>query len=490
MELYFSDYFGVDPQDLERYGALNISLVTDLPLFIDPFLLFHSTEERYIELHDGIIRYLRFLKDKSEASADIGKLKSWYTFGEVKQNWLGFSVIGNKGSALGLNFAKTLHSHLHNIFHDFGKEKITQGSHLEKLCLISKGVGKDKISDFTTNLIKNFLLEYTQIFALRYIDAGKLDNFTVPRSSFNYQTEAWMNQTFRLPKFQNDFAVLTPKNILTRDETWINKNDIVTNFENIIFTIDNDSLRFKLDNYLKKVLAGEGEHKQPSRKKQREAYRAAIAEYPELIDYYIRYKEEHGDQAGVISEEKVRASESIFIEGAKSFIAGLEIAGFYKLTMSSSREEAAQKIRILKKFIEDQDGYRVFYYKNQCQATEEKVQLLFKLVCCVESGFDINREVNNGRGSVDFKISKGSNDMTLVEFKLAKNTRLRNNLQKQVEIYERANDTTSSFRVIIYFTESEYKRVIRILEDNSAVSVKNIILIDARNDNKVSASNA
>jgi hypothetical protein len=41
----------------------------------------------------------------------------------------------------------------YRIFHDFGEERITKGGHLEKLCLIKEGVGRDNISDFTTNLI-------------------------------------------------------------------------------------------------------------------------------------------------------------------------------------------------------------------------------------------------------------------------------------------------------------------------------------------------
>ncbi len=42
MELYFSDYFRIDPSVLEDYGAFAISVVSDLPLFVDPFLLFNS----------------------------------------------------------------------------------------------------------------------------------------------------------------------------------------------------------------------------------------------------------------------------------------------------------------------------------------------------------------------------------------------------------------------------------------------------------------
>src|ERR1044071_227562 len=161
VKAYFSDYFGVLPEDIENYGAFNVSLINDLPLFIDPFLLFNSDKAEYQALHDEIIKYLKFLRDKSlTENLNNSLILSWYTFREVKQNWLGFSLKGNSGSGLGDEFAEALYSNLHKLFRDFGNEKITKGSHLEKLCLFKERVGKDNISDFTTNLIKEYLLEY------------------------------------------------------------------------------------------------------------------------------------------------------------------------------------------------------------------------------------------------------------------------------------------------------------------------------------------
>jgi hypothetical protein len=55
---FFSDYFGVDQNALDDQGALNVSLVNDLPLFIDPFLLFNSEKKDYQDLRDGINHYL------------------------------------------------------------------------------------------------------------------------------------------------------------------------------------------------------------------------------------------------------------------------------------------------------------------------------------------------------------------------------------------------------------------------------------------------
>ena len=93
MATFFSDHFGLDSQIVEDYGAFNISLINDLPLFIDPFLLFNSDKDEYRNLHDEMIRYLVFLRDRASSGiARESRLRLWYCFPEVKQNWLGFSV--------------------------------------------------------------------------------------------------------------------------------------------------------------------------------------------------------------------------------------------------------------------------------------------------------------------------------------------------------------------------------------------------------------
>src|ERR1700716_830632 len=101
-DIYFSDYFAVDPDTLEEYGAFDVSLVGDLPLFEDPFLLFNSTDPVYRGLHDLIIQYMRFLKEVTLSGPIQPPLVgAWFAFPEVRQNWLGFSKTGNQGRGLG-----------------------------------------------------------------------------------------------------------------------------------------------------------------------------------------------------------------------------------------------------------------------------------------------------------------------------------------------------------------------------------------------------
>jgi hypothetical protein len=493
MDLFFSDHFKVKRNDLDKYGAFNISLVSDLPLFIDPFLLFNSKKKKYKELHESIIKYLVFLKDKSASQTiDTGALKAWYVFKEVEQNWLGFSLVGNKGSALGMDFGRALNENLYKLFQNFGtekKKKIAGGSHLEKLCLIRDGVGRDNISDFTTNLIKEFLLEYTQAFAQKHIDANLRDKFRIPKTRFNYSTETWEEAEFDLPKFNNDFVLLTPKELLTKDETWINKADLYEHFDRIPNAIPDDQLRSQINNYfLSRIPRDPKKKKEPTQKEKAKAALETLYQYPELIDYYIKQKEETGEQAENISSEKVSTSENLYVNNVKQFIPELEKTEFYA-SAPNSFEEAKKKIGILKEFIENNDGYKLFYAGKERVKNEHDLHLLFGLVCHKSTTFDVNREPNNGRGPVDFKISKGSADKTLVEFKLAGNKKLEQNLKKQVEIYEKANGTKLSFKVIVYFSKAEYERVIEILNRLKLNGKENVILIDARLDNKVSASN-
>ena len=106
--IYFTDFFDVSPDVLAKHGAFNVSCIVDLPLFIDPFLLFTSRKQEYQNLHNEIIRYLSFLRDKSvEGIVSDGLLEAWYCFREVSQNKLGFCLTGNSGRGLGMETCTT-----------------------------------------------------------------------------------------------------------------------------------------------------------------------------------------------------------------------------------------------------------------------------------------------------------------------------------------------------------------------------------------------
>ncbi len=370
IDIYFSNFFKVTFEDLDKYGAFNISLINDLPLFIDPFLLFNSKKHEYQELHKGILRYMKFLRDKS-ATAQIGSglIRSWYVFPEVRQSWLGFSRVGNKGLGLKDDFAVALHKNLHAVFSNFGNEKITHSSHLEKLCLIKDGIGRDKISDFTTNLIKEFLLEYTQKFAVQYIHKRLRRKVAVNKVRFNYDTETWESDRFDLPWYMGDYILLTPKDILTKDETWINRSDLYDSFQTIPSAILNEQLRAQINNYFLSVLP-----RQPTAQDHHKAVATVIEKFPVILDYYIRQKEDAGEEAVSISNQKISQAETQYIKQIGELAEILrKQSGFYD-TSGLTYKEALARVRFLKDVIESKDGYRLFYSRFE-QIFRVKVEL-------------------------------------------------------------------------------------------------------------------
>lgn len=480
--VYFSDIFNIDDSVLEEYGAFNISLLNDLPLFIDPFLLYSSEKPKYQELHNGIIKYLLFLRNKSnDGLLNEIKIKRWYCFPEVKQVWLGYSETGNGGSGFGKSFGKSMSTAITNFYKDLGKETISQSSHLEKLCLFKSGVGRDNISDFTCNLIKKYLLEYTEIFAKKFLHPNKCEYFNVDKAYFDFDLESWVSKIYYLPVFNGDYVLLTPKDILTKDENWINFGDMKYRFYQISASIPNDELRDRINDIYSRSIPAK-----PKEEDITQAMTRIVNLYPEVMDYYISIKENDKEGAKQSSMSKIDRANTVYIRNIQSLVDVLQQTDFYKQPPIGSYEASCQRVMFLKHVIENQDGYKLFYYKGKPVSKEKDLQLLFKFTWFA-SIFDVNAEVNNGRGPVDFKISVGSSDKTLVEFKLASNSKLKQNLLHQVDIYKAANQTDQSMKVILFFTESELKKLNKVLKELGLCNDPDIILIDARN--KKSASN-
>lgn len=400
-KVYFSDVFQVKHSTIKKYGALNISLVCDNPAFVDPFLIFANPKYRH--LHNLIINYLKFLRDlsliKKGEDLTTGEFNHYYKFPEVKQVWLGYSMSGNRGRGLNKDFGYSLYKNLHKIFSNFGDEDITESSHLEKLCLIEEGIGVDKISDFTLNLIQKFLLEYTQEFATKHLDNNLLSEFAIHKVDFDFERGVWRDGRFILPTLQKngrkDFVLLVPRKILTKEETWISRNDFLENDTAVFNVIPNNELRAKInkffyDNLQIKLNKKKQPEKEYSKKSRMNALLKVVWEYPQLLDYYIKLKEQRKDDA---LNWHIAEPESInFFTDANKIQPLIESRNFGRLT---SFDDCVSRIAFFKKTLESNS--RDLYFKDK-PLQEKHLRVMFKNTT-YSSLFDYNSEVDNGRGS-------------------------------------------------------------------------------------------
>jgi hypothetical protein len=195
------------------------------------------------------------------------------------------------------------------------RKRLRKAAHLEKLCLLGDGVGRDHLSDFTTNLIKGYLLEYTQVFAREHVRPEFRRRFAVAKVHFDYEMRRWRGGEYDLPSFGGEFVLLTPKDILTKDEAWINRSDLLDRFEDIYGSATDDQLRAQVGDYLLRRLSEDA-----SQKERRAVIAAAVENFPGVLDYYIKEKEETGDEAHIMSELKVRETEIQFGENVRELV--------------------------------------------------------------------------------------------------------------------------------------------------------------------------
>jgi hypothetical protein len=170
-------------------------------------------------------------------------------------------------------------------------------------------------------------------------------------------------------------VLLTPIDMLTRDDTWISHNDMLGRFSEIPAPLPNDQLRAQVSNYFARHLSAN-----PTQEQRTAAVVATIREYPELIDYYIRLREQAGDQAESLSLEKVQDTLAVFVDQLKRVVDDLKTnTDFYRLGWSSY-EEALARVQGFKQYVENQDGWQLISRAGEPFAKEKEVQLFSGLI--------------------------------------------------------------------------------------------------------------
>ena len=473
--MLFSEYFNIKCLGDEEW--FNPILTQDTLLFIDPFAVFKSKDELFKDTYSEM---MYFFQQAFELIAHAGgnknnlsykKAESMLLFPEENAFCLGYSKT-RRGSGTGPLWAKTLASNINSII----ARGVTHISHFEELGIFCTGVGPDRLSDMTTNLLKNRFITYTQ--RICNLHEVPMEKVRVQNAYFDYEFKRWCDSECLLPVNPykgNSPVILVPKDFLNMLPE-INSDDF-TNTIDLAERMRND-FNYEIDKNLDKEKIAE----------------IAIEHY-DLVKEYIDIVEKR--EACTFGELMKRTLRYAWYDLSK------EIVTLNKFVFGDVDNDTSFFDKIFgftqyyKDFVELRSGYKLLWNESKTSPrSEEDVQILFKGILdehCRANNIDFTREVNQGMGPVDFRFSSGYTNRVLLEAKLAKNSKFWNGLKKQLPKYMKIDSCKLGIFLVIAFTDKDIKRVndiqdiARETEEYYNITIKTVV-VDARIDNKESAS--
>jgi hypothetical protein len=193
----------------------------DVPVGIDPFLLYKSRDPEYRNLHDQLLEAFN-AGIGAIRRGDLSEASRILDFPEVSAIGLGYTQRSKRGSGIGTHLSRFIIETL------VGSPSLQERGvrHVEEMQLVSAGIGPDRVSDISANVLKRFLIEYTQ----KQCDIWKLPTKKgVPiQHIYDPTSQQWTDAYEDLPTSPVDGSVilLVPRRIV-RALPWINYDDFV-----------------------------------------------------------------------------------------------------------------------------------------------------------------------------------------------------------------------------------------------------------------------
>lgn len=216
-----SEYYRLD-RTQGTLDFVDVDIQDDVPMYIDPGMIRHLPDdwgkECLIMLTTFFDSVLDSVKtgDKERAHYLLGNL------GEPNETHLGFSAGRSAGRGfshrMGIVLAEKLSA----------SEAARSGliEDLEDTAFFVEGIGKDIVSDITTNIIRGSLIAYTQQMA--EVVGIPLDEGVESGPVWSPHKQEWEQAYVRLPVAGNQKLLLVPKVIVRRDML-MNRSDYYRN---------------------------------------------------------------------------------------------------------------------------------------------------------------------------------------------------------------------------------------------------------------------
>lgn len=442
----FSEEFSIRKRNSDDWFDPILSI--DSKLFIDPFLIFKSKKEEFRGVHNKMVEFFnKIFKIVAQSGGEKNNLyykkaRSLLLFPEVGELCLGYTRGGTRGSGSGRGFS----NQIYNSMWEMIKRGIKDIRHFEELGIFNEGIGADRISDMTANLIKSQLILYTQKVCKTYNIQTTYKK--VRNSNFDHENGRWFSEKVKLPinPINRHPIILVPESFLDYLPE-INSED----FWDYLVSFENERLRSDLNYDIAKRV-------------DKKTIVSIARIYPVIVRRYTDRK-----------ESLILPRPYNFKKDPRYLIQwyddGKYCATKYPIRISEPQNER-EFIEIItkinqkyKQFIEFQKGYELLWNDDGTQRSESIVQRSYLGVVrayCEMNDIDVSKEANIGRGPVDFKFSKGYQQRVLLEIKLANNSHFWSGLGQQLLAYLKDNEVKIGFFLIVRFSKKDDKRLKKI----------------------------
>jgi hypothetical protein len=199
----FSDHFrlGMSQSQLD---FVDIPLDTDVSLYVDPFALSVSGSDWLRECGSIVVSFFDYFLSVIKAGDESAAMKVIANLHEPNDTHLGVS----KGAPAGRGWGKKQGKMLYERLRRSNAVKSGKLKDLSDVELFIPGIGSDKISDLTINVLRGEFVAYTE---------EQCELFGIPTEQincgmfWNYDANIWETRYANLPTYKNERIVLVPK---------------------------------------------------------------------------------------------------------------------------------------------------------------------------------------------------------------------------------------------------------------------------------------
>jgi hypothetical protein len=449
--MYFAEAFSITPTEEDDW--FDRLLETDTQLFVDPFLIFAETEGFWSEAGDALAghfqRGFEMLAghQNSPGSLQYKKTIQYMLFPEPKEFGLGFVSKGDRGSGTGLGFAKKIVEAM-SLAIERGLADLVR---FEELGVLVDRVGRDRIGDITCNVLKSMFITYTQEVAARH--SLEVEEVEVANGRWDEIRKRWDKAVVELPinQLNGEPLLLTPRRFL-RELPTLNSGDWWEFAEPSL----RDDLNLEINERLNKEQIIAIAKRYPD--KVREWTESRSNEEPTPYDV-------EGDPVGLHNWQRITRDIAKELPLTVGDVTPANLPEFVRMVNEKFQHQ-----------VENRRGWELLRNDDTRKPKNElSIQLLYRGVVesyCDAHNVRVDREVELGKGPVDFVFTSGS-ERVLLEIKKLNNGKFWNGLEYQLTSYLTSEGGCSAGWLLVVNlvgTKTENDRAAKLPQQTKAIA--------------------